>query len=60
MDLILNDGTLATNGTIFEYEQLKAKGYVGHDTTVTTNHIDKIITYTSKYGTVPDVDKGYT
>lgn len=30
MDIVLNDGTIARNVTIWEYEQLKEKGYVGN------------------------------
>lgn len=29
MDIVLNDGTVAKNVTVWEYEQLKEKGYVG-------------------------------
>ena len=29
MDIVLNDGTVAKNVTVWEYEQLKEKGFVG-------------------------------
>lgn len=33
MDIILNDGTFARNVSVWEYEQLKAKGLVGKTNT---------------------------
>ena len=36
MDIFLNDGTLAKNVTVWEYEQLKEKGYVGNPVVTTT------------------------
>lgn len=40
MDIVLNDGTLARNVTVWEYEQLKEKGLVGQNVTMKTNTCD--------------------